>query len=69
MKTPAQSEGQTSKACLELVPQENELKTPMFSERSPKWDILIHIHVSVPQELNFRGAISTDILHGNYRQP
>lgn len=51
MKTPAQSEGQTSKECLELVPQENELKTPMFSGWSPKWDILIHIHVSVPQEL------------------
>lgn len=64
MKMPAQSEGQTSKACLELVPQEKELKTPVFSGWSPKWDILIHIHVSVPQELIFTGTISTDILHG-----
>lgn len=48
MKTPAQSKGQTSTALSELVPQANELRTPMFAGWLPKWDILIHIHIYLP---------------------
>lgn len=64
MKTPAQSKGQTSKALLELVPQENEVKPPVFAGWLPKKDTLIHIHIPLPQELIFRDAIGTHILCG-----